>query len=235
MDVLLWGFGFLALFFFSSFLFELFRPAGSSGPREVFLQEDGTVTLDAVDYVPYGGIAVEDAVYYEWHGRMGEQVAYLIDPQAPVPIGDLYRLREGNGDILLAHLPRDGWTVTDMQIYLRQGVSLPEPAAEGFSFGELYRIEGDFSEEEWEKICDLTDPSLVRALAAAWLSGEPAELPEGDWDRYRIRLHWAEQPGLYVTFPLNVCRDGDLIFLEKRAFGGDVPLDFFPKKILERK
>ena len=60
MDVLLWGFGFLALFFFSSFLFELFRPAGSSGPREVFLQEDGTVPLDAVNYVPYGGIAVAE-------------------------------------------------------------------------------------------------------------------------------------------------------------------------------
>lgn len=216
----------LILIFVLRFLFSL-RSEESS---ESFSYERIPLeTVDSVDclvwggvrYYAYPGVDVEGDTVWDWHGRMGEGLGILTRSDG-VPVGDLYTLRENDGDFLLADLPQDGWPITDMQIFVKEGAALPEISAEGFSFGEVYSISGEFLEEEWEKVCDIVEPSHVQALAKAWLSGTSVSVPEGEYQPYRVRLHWGEIPGLYVTFLVNVNQERGEAFLEKFHFQGDV-------------
>ena len=177
---------------------------------------------DGVRYYAYQGIETDGVAVWDWHGRMGDGLGVLVRCEGGFPVGELYRLREGGDEFLLASLPEDGWPITDMQIFVREGAELPQISAEGFAFGEIYLVSGEFPEEELEKVCDLIEPSEVRALAEAWLHGAPVSVPDGEYETYRVRLHWGAVPGLYVTFLLNVSQKGGEGFLEKIHFQGDV-------------
>ena len=208
----------LILIFVLRFLFS-FRSGADPEPA---YERISLETVDGVDclvwqgsrYYAYCGVDLEDGTVWDWHGRMGKGLGVLIRSDG-VPVGDLYTLRENDGDFLLADLPQDGWPITDMQIFVKEGAALPEISAEGFFFGEVYSISGEFTEEEWEKVCDIVEPSHVQALAKAWLSGASVSVPEGEYQPYRVRLHWGEIPGLYVTFLLNVNQEQGEAFLEK--------------------
>ncbi len=189
-------------------------------------------TVDGADCLVYNGrryyeVLGEDGCdgtfWWDWHGRMGDGLGVLTRSGALLPTGELYCLREGTGEILLAHLPEEGWPLTDMKIFVAEGTVLPTLTADGFSYGEVYRIEGDLGEEEWTRVCEITEPSHLRCLAEAWLSEEEVSLPEGEYVRYRVRLHWGKEPGLYATFNVNVSENG-LSAVEKYRFRGDAPL-----------
>ena len=213
--------------------FILFRKPKAGEP--VLPAENVQIPLETVDgsdclvwdggrYYAYAGADVDGGPVWDWHGRMGDGIGFLTRAGHLTAAGELYRLREGSGDLLLAYLPEEGWPITDMQIMVREGASLPEIAADGFAFGEVYRIEGEFPEEELEKVCDLTDPARIAELAGAWLEGEHFDLPEEKFEGFRVRLHSAAEPGLYVTFAVNVCRARNCIAVEKFHFGGDALL-----------
>ncbi len=193
------------------------------------------LVLDGVRYYAYGGDDVDGTLVWDWHGRMGDGMGVLTRSGTLMPVGELYRLRDGKGDILLAYLPEEGWPITDMQIFVREGCALPEISADGFAFGEIYRVSGEFPEEELEKVCDLKEPSQVAELAEAWLNGESFDLPEAEYDRYRVRLHSSLEPGLYVTFPVNVCEEQFCYAVEKIHFQGDALLSPEWAKIFKEK
>ncbi len=212
-------------------LLILFRkPKDASAPSasgEVFSLEtvDGAdcFVCDGKRFYEVSGEDVQDTVWWDWHGRMGKGLGLLTRPGNPFPVGELYCLREGKGDILLAHLPEEGWPLTDMKLFLAEGASLPTLTSHGFAYGEVYRIEGDLGEEEWTKVCEIADPSHCSFLAETWLEGEEISLPEGEYIRFRVRLYWAEEPGLYVTFNVNVSEEG-VAALELYRFRGDALL-----------
>ena len=160
---------------------------------------------------------------WDWHGRMGQGLGFLAKEDALFPDGELFTLR-GCKDILLAFLPSDGWPVTDMKLFLREGQTLPTVRADGFSCAEVFRIEGEFEEENYEKIADITDGEQIRSLATLWLEGENYFPPEGDYERYRVRLYSSEIPGLYVNVNVHVNRALQCYSVEKYRFSGDALL-----------
>ncbi len=192
------------------------------------------VTLETVDgadcfvydgrrYYEVLGEEFDGTFWWDWHGRMGQALGFLTRPGALLPTGELYCLKEGKGEILLAHLPEEGWPLTDMKMFLAEGAALPTLTAEGFAYGEIYRVEGEIGEEEWTMVCEISEPAHLRLLAETWLSDAEISLPEGEYTRYRVRLHWGDEPGLYATFNVNVSENG-LSALEKYRFRGDAPL-----------
>ncbi len=182
-------------------------------------------TYNGVDYFAWAGEfdAASEMQVWDWHGRMGEGLGFLVRDNALFPDGELYTLR-GREDILLAFLPRDGWPITDMQIFLPQFLSLPTLPETEFSKGELYRIEGEFEEEQYEKIGEIEDFSLLTELISAWQNGPEAELPDGEYQRFRVRLYTREIPGLYAIVNLNRSESTGETFVEKYRFAGDAPL-----------
>lgn len=199
----------------SSLSIYTWRPEGD---REV-------ITLDGVDYFSWEGEFDEGMgnVVWDWHGRMGKGLGLLLREGSVLPDGELYTLRD-RSDILLAHMPNDGWPLTDMKIFLPEGVTLPEIRPDGFSYGEVFRLEGAFQEESYERVCNLTDPGILNRLGELWLTGESFDPPEGEYELYRIRLYSSEIPGLYVSLNLNVCAYLQSYALEKYRFTGDTLL-----------
>ena len=191
------------------------------------------LTYKGVDYFAWEGEydPEADLQVWDWHGRMGEGLGFLVRDNALFPDGELYTLR-GQEDVLLAFLPRDGWPITDMQIFLPRDLSLPSLPETEFAKGELYRIEGEFEEEQYEKIGEIEDLSLLTELASAWQKGPDGELPDGEYQRFRVRLYTREIPGLYAIVNLNRSETTGETFVEKYRFAGDTPLpcgwkDFF--------
>lgn len=197
--------------------------------------EDGrnVITLRGVDYFAYEGEYSEDIGIrvWDWHGRMGNGLGFLVRDNALFYEGELYTLR-GREDILLAFLPRDGWPITDMQIFLPQGGSLPAVEAGGFCKAEVFRLEGEYEEETYEKVIEISDAGQIATLAECWLNGPCAEPPEGEYERYRIRLYSAQIEGLYVNVNLNRSESTGQTFVEKYRFAGDTPLPEGWKEIL---
>ena len=101
--------------------------------REIALDTvDGAdcIVLDGARYYAYQGEDVDGTQLWTWHGRMGEQVGVLSRENSPLPVGGLYQLRGGNGEILLAYLPSDGWTHLWSGVEYGQGTCVV-PAAMG--------------------------------------------------------------------------------------------------------
>lgn len=206
------------------------RVSGTPVPERNYVplrtEEDREIiTLKGVDYFAVEGELSEasEAPVWDWHGRMGEGVGYLLREGALFPDGELYTLR-GRRDILLAYLPGGGWPIDDMGIFLPSGVTLPAVRADGFSSAEIFRIRGEFPEEEYEKIGENTDFSWISALARAWLEGETSDAPEGEYERFRVRLYSSEIPGVYVNVNVYANRDLRCIVAEKYRFGGETLL-----------
>jgi hypothetical protein len=88
----------------------------------------------------------------------------------------------------------------------------------------VFRLEGAFQEESYERVCNLTDPGILNRLGELWLTGESFDPPEGEYELYRIRLYSSEIPGLYVSLNLNVCAYLQSYALEKYRFTGDTLL-----------
>ena len=107
---------------------------------------------------------------------------------------------------------------------LREGETLPEIRPEGFDFAEIYRIRGEFQEEEYEKIGETKDADWIHSLMQTWLSGETADLPEAEYDRYRVRAYSAERPGLYVNVTVHGNELHQCFAVEKYRFAGDALL-----------
>jgi hypothetical protein len=120
-----------------------------------------------------------------------------------------------------------------MQIFLPQDRSLPTLPETEFSKGELYRIEGEFEEEQYEKIGEIEDLSLLTELISAWQNGPEAELPDGEYQRFRVRLYTREIPGLYAIVNLNRSESTGETFAEKYRFTGDTPLPDGWKNLLK--
>lgn len=216
-------------------LLLLKKPATEGEPEPEFLPELTTHTLikdgdreilriEGRTYVPYEGETEDGCQYWDWHGRMGDSWGYLMREKEVFPVGELHCLRDGRGDILLAHLPADGWPVDDMCLYLAEGVSLPPLTSESFAYGEIYRAEGEFPDERLLTVGSIREPAELQLLADAWLNGETAIYAEGEHETYRIRLYSAIEPGLYVTFAVFRDPQTGIAFLEGYRFRGTVPL-----------
>ena len=223
--------GFLLLLLFGFFRFPRTGEGETEAPPELTaiplqLEEDREVLeWNGARYVSYEGeFDPESGVQvWDWHGRMGAAIGYLTRNQSAFPVGELYHLR-GNGDVLLAFLPEDGWPITDMKLFLREGSSLPEISPSGFSFAEVYRILGEFPEEEYEKIREVSDRETIAELISLWQSGETVSLPEAEYDRYRIRVYSEDFPGLYVNVTVNVNETFACFAVERYRFAGEALL-----------
>jgi len=183
------------------------------------------LTVDGVDYFSWEGEtdSLTGTPVWDWHGRMGDRLGMLLPDGGVFATGELFTLRDRK-DILLAHLPEDGWPITDMMLFLPEGTLLPEIRPDGFALAEVYRLKGEFQDECYERVCDITDPSRLCALAESWLSGGEYEPAEGEYERYRIRLYSAEIPGLYAALNLHVNRATQAFVLERYRFRGDTLL-----------
>lgn len=229
----------LALFF--GFLFSRKSVQSSAeGEAQVFgapLPEENYFSLrteNGVDLISFGGTdytAVEgdlledgETWVWDWHGRMGEGIGFAIREGSVFPDGEIYTLR-GRNDILLAFLPREGWPLTDMRIFLPPAVTLPTVRTDGFSFAEIFKIEGDFPDEEYKKIGDCADFSLLSSLAHLWQEGDPFDPPEGEYEEYRVRLYSSEMTGLYVNINVHRHISSGCFVVEKYRFSGDTLLD----------
>lgn len=189
-------------------------------------EDRDVIVMDGEEYFSWEGEwdAACGAPVWDWHGRMGRGLGFLARDGSLFADGEVYTLR-GREEILLAYLPSDGWPITDMKLFLREGDTLPAVRVDGFSFGEVYRIVGEFPEEEMEKVCDLSDPALIASLAEVWLRGEDFDPPEVEYDRYRLRLYSAEVPGLYVNVNLSVNEALRCCAVERHRFSG---ISLFP-------
>ena len=204
--------------------------SGDPMPEQNYISlrtENGTdvVSRDGLDYFATEGTYSEELQtwIWDWHGRMGEPLGYLIREGSVFPDGGLYTLR-GRDDLLLAYLPGEGWPITDMRIFLPSGVALPSVKESRFSFAEVYRLSGEFSEEEQTKIADIEDPSVISSLASLWFEGDLFDPPEGEYDRFRVYLYSAEIPGLYATVNLHLHSSASFCVMEKYGFSGDTLL-----------
>lgn len=191
------------------------------------LCEDGRdfVERDGVRYWAYEGEMKSDSPdpLWIWHGRMGEGIGYLVREGGFAAIGELYSVR-GSQEFLLAHLPQDGWPITDMRLFIRADSSLPSFSADAFARAVIYHVRGAFSEEEYERVGETCDPAFCEEIFRLWTEGEAVDLPEGEYERYRVRLYSSEVEGLYVSLTVHVDELRSAYAVERFDFGGDALL-----------
>lgn len=191
------------------------------------LDEDGReyVERNGVRYWAYEGETWGDLPdpLWVWHGRMGDGLGYLVREGGFAAIGEVYTVR-GSQELLLAHLPQDGWPITDMLLLIREGASLPSLSPDAFARAVIYHVRGAFSEEEYERVGETCDPAFCEEAFRVWTEGEAVDLPEAEYERYRVRLYSAEVEGLYVSLTVHVDELRSAYAVERFDFGGDALL-----------